>query len=147
MYRIFYRSSQTAATAADVDFVVRQIIQTSIRNNRGSRLSGLLLSVQGHFVQALEGPVDEVRATYARISQDQRHQDLRIIAEGPAEQRLFGDWNMCARALAPSDAEIVDVIDFKGVFKPTTLNAQSVRRLLTTVADVQRRSALTALVR
>jgi hypothetical protein len=146
LYRLFYRSHQTPEVAADLDFVVGQIIGSAIRRNRAVGLTGLLLVVQGNFVQALEGNIDEVRATYARISIDPRHNDLHIISQGTVEQRLFGEWNMCANSLAPSDKAILTVLDGKGDFNPKALTAASVQRLLTTVADIQRRTALAALV-
>ena len=147
LHRLFYRSRATPATAADLDFHVRQIIGAAISRNRDVGLTGLLLTVQGHFIQALEGNVDAVRATYARISMDARHYDLRIISQAPAAQRLFGEWNMCARTLAPSDKAILDVLDNKGGFNAQALTADSVQRLLTTVAAIQSRTALEALVR
>ena len=146
LYRLFYRSRQTPDAAADLDFVVGQIIGTAIRRNREVGLTGLLLTVQGHFIQALEGNIEVVRTTYARISMDPRHHDLHIISQGPAERRLFGEWNMCAGALAPSDKAILAVLDGKGGFNPQALTAASAQQLLTTVADIQRRTALSALV-
>jgi len=145
LFRLFYRSNQTAEVAADLDFVVGQIIGAAIRRNRTVGVTGLLLVIQGHFIQALEGNIDAVRATYARISMDHRHHDLHIISQGPAEQRLFGEWNMCASALAPSDKAILGVLDDRGEFNPRTLTAPGVQRLLTTVASIQRRTALAAL--
>ena len=76
---------------------------------------------------------------------DRRHRDLQIISQGPAERRLFGEWNMCAGALAPTDKAILAVLDGKGGFNPQALTAASTQRLLTTVADIQRRTALPAL--
>ena len=146
LHRLFYRSRPTPATTADLDFQVQQIIGAAIRRNRDVGLTGLLLTVQGHFVQALEGNVDAVRTTYARISMDTRHHDLHIIAQGPAEKRLFGEWNMCARTLAPSDKAILDVLDSKGGFNPQALTAETVQRLLTAVAAIQSRTALEALL-
>ena len=145
LFRLFYRSSQTTTVAADLDFVVGQIIATSISRNRAVGLTGLLLVIQGHFIQALEGDVDAVRATYARISMDPRHHDLHIISQGAPEKRLFGEWNMCASALAPSDKAILGALDSKGDFNPQALTAASTQRLLTAVAAIQRRTALTAL--
>jgi Sensors of blue-light using FAD len=98
LFRLFYRSRQTPGAAADLDFVVQQIIGVAIRRNREVGLSGLLLTVQGHFVQALEGNVDAVRATYARISMDPRHRDLHIISQGLVETRLFSVSGVCALA-------------------------------------------------
>lgn len=146
LQRIYYRSRQTAAVTADLDFVVQQIIGTAIRRNREVGVTGLLLILQGNFIQALEGNINAVRDTYARISMDTRHHDLQIISQGPAAQRLFGEWNMCASSLAPSDKAILDVIDGKGQFNPKALTALSAQRLLTTVAAIQRRTALAALV-
>ena len=145
LFRLLYRSSQTGASAADTDFVVEQIIGTSIRRNRIVGLTGLLLVVQHHYIQALEGDINAVRATYARILMDPRHRDLHIIAQSPAKRRLFGEWNMCASSLAPSDKAILAVLDGKGDFNPKALTVESTLRLLTTVADIQRRAALAAI--
>lgn len=147
LHRLFYRSRQTPEATADLEFVVQQIMGASIRCNRAIGVTGLLLTFQGNFIQALEGNVDGVRGAYARISRDPRHYDLQIIAQGPADQRLFGEWNMCARSLAPSDQAILDVLDRKGGFNPQTLTAESIERLLTTVAAIQRSTALAALTR
>ena len=145
LYRIFYRSRQTPEMAGDPDLAVQQIIGASISRNRTVGLTGLLLTVEGNFIQALEGNVDAVRATYARISMDPRHHDLHIISQGPAERRLFGEWNMCARSLAPFDKAILDVLDVKGGFNPQLLTAESVQRLLVAVAAIQHRAAVEAL--
>ena len=139
LFRLIYRSRQTPAVAADLDKIVHRIIESAIRHNGEDDLTGLLITVQGHFVQALEGPINAVRNTYARIAMDPRHRDPHIISQEPTERRLFSDWNMCARALAPSDHAILDVIDVKGTFNPALLTAQSVQKLLITVADIQRR--------
>jgi len=146
LHRLFYRSRQTPAVAADLDFEVQRIIGAAIGRNRTVGLTGLLLTAQGNFIQALEGNVDAVRATYARISMDPRHHDLQIISQGPAEKRLFGEWNMCARSLAPSDKAILDVLDARHGFNPQALTPANVQRLLTTVAAIQRRTALAALI-
>lgn len=145
LQRLVYRSRQTAEVASDLDFTVKQIIQSSIRNNRIDSLTGLLVTVQGVFVQTLEGPSEAVMRTYQRISKDPRHAELVLISSSRAEKRLFGEWNMCARALAPSDKAILDVLDAKGPFDSSRLTADSALRLLCAVADIQRRTALSAL--
>jgi len=145
LHRLLYRSRLGPEVLADVDFAVGQIIGSAIRRNREVGLTGLLLVVKGHFIQALEGKSDAVRATYARISMDRRHSDLHLISQGIVERRLFADWNMCASSLAQSDKAILTVLDSKGDFSPQTLTAASTLRLLTTVADIQRRTALAAL--
>ena len=146
LHRIVYYSRQTEAVMADLDLQVRNIIQRSIHNNRIDDLTGLLITIQGCFVQALEGPAAAVQTTYGRILNDNRHTNVTVIHAGPADQRLFADWNMCARAIAPSDAEILDVIDSRGAFEASRLTTKGSIRLLTTVADIQRRTAGAALM-
>jgi len=146
LYRLTYRSRQTSTEVADLDFVVGQILGTSIRRNRAIGITGLLLVVQGQFIQALEGNIDAVRMTYACISMDPRHHDLHVISQGPAEQRLFREWSMCASSGPQADKAILAWLDGKGDFNPKDLTAVSTERLLTSVADIQRRAALTALV-
>jgi len=146
LYRLCYRSRQMPSIIPDLDIVVEQIVNSSIRNNKDDEVTGLLVTIQDRFVQALEGPVDSVRNTYARISRDPRHRELHIISQGPVEWRLFSDWNMCARSLSPSDKTILDVIDGRGKFDPAALTPQSVQSLLITVAEIQRRTVLNTLV-
>jgi len=145
LHRLVYHSRQTPEATRDLDEQVRGIIQVSIANNRAADLTGLLVTIQDFFLQVLEGPPIAVQTAYGRILNDPRHTDAVVISAGPAERRLFGDWNMCARAIAPSDKAILDVIDKKGVFDPRQLRPESALRLLTTVAGIQRRTALSAL--
>ena len=145
LYRLFYRSAQTAAATCDLEVAVSKIIEISILNNRRDEVSGLLLVAQGYFIQALEGNIDVVRNTYARISMDRRHRDPHIIAQGFTERRLFGEWNMCASTLSPADKAIVDVLNAKGTFDPHYLTPDSIERLLISVAAIQRRTAVAPL--
>lgn len=146
LHRLYYRSRPTSAAAADLAHVVEQIIETSIRQNRAVGLTGLLIVVKNQFVQVLDGDVNEVRTTYARISLDRRHQDPSIIGQGPVSRRLFGDWHMCASTLAASDRAILEVLDGKEDFNPQALTAAGAERLMTAVAAIQRRAASEVLI-
>lgn len=141
LQRLIYRSRQSPLATADLEFEVCNIVRSSIRNNRQANLSGLLVTLQGYFIQALEGLPEQLEDTYRRIVADPRHIDLEIISSEPAPTRLFRDWEMCARALSPSDAVIVDSLDSREQFDPRRLTARSARKLLTGVAQIQRRAS------
>lgn len=81
------RAPITAATCED-------ILAASRRNNRASDISGLLVAGRKRFLQALEGPEVDVRATYARIAADPRHFACVLLSERQVERRQFGDWAM-----------------------------------------------------
>jgi Sensors of blue-light using FAD len=72
----------------------RDILATSQRNNRDCGVTGLLVAGKRRFLQALEGPTDAVRATYARILADPRHYACVMLSERYVETSQFGEWAM-----------------------------------------------------
>ena len=84
------------------------ILAVSRRNNRVWGISGLLVAGRKRFLQALEGPEAEVRATYSRIATDPRHFACVILSERRVDQRQFGDWTM---AFTPSDEGAADDLE------------------------------------
>jgi len=146
LFRLIYHSRQTPMVLGDLDAHVHAIIERSIPNNQRFMLTGLLIVVQGFFLQVLEGPEAAVRGAYCRIVDDPRHDQIAIISGEQAQTRLFGQWNMCARALASADQSILDVLDSKGLFDPARLTPKSAVDLLRKVADIQSRNAQTFMI-
>ena len=70
--------------------------QTSISNNRRSRITGFLVCLGDTFFQVLEGPTTTVERLYhERIVPDSRHKDVFCLkAESGVRRRMFPDWNM-----------------------------------------------------
>lgn len=56
---------------------------------------------KGAFAQILEGPETAIRELLSRITEDPRHYNLRVLADGPIDQRCYGNWSM--EYLIPSD--------------------------------------------
>jgi hypothetical protein len=144
LHRLVYASRQNVE-AVDLDYQVDAIIRSSIGNNRRDGLTGLLLVHDGWFVQALEGPAETVMTAYGRITRDPRHSDPTVLTAGPADRREFGDWNMCERRAAPSDAAILATLSRKGAFEPAGLKPGAALALLKAVRGVQARTAIRAL--
>jgi hypothetical protein len=94
MLQIIYTS--TACDTVDREERVA-ILEVSRRNNVRDSITGLLYSDEHRFLQALEGPSDRVEATYARIQQDERHKDIKVISRREIQSREFGDWAMASR--------------------------------------------------
>ena len=136
LHRLIYCSRYDIAEA-DLDDLVGDIIRASIRNNRASDITGMLLVHRGFFVQALEGPAEAVLTTYGRICNDPRHRDSKVLCAGPADRRAFGDWNMCAQRVTPSDDAILETLSQRTTFAPDKLQGAHALRLLTTVRRIQ----------
>ena len=87
---LYISTAREPITAAMCD----DILAVSRRNNRPAGITGLLVAGQRRFLQALEGPDDEVRAAYDRIAADPRHFACVVLSRRIVEQRSFGDWAM-----------------------------------------------------
>jgi hypothetical protein len=128
LHRLIYASRFTGATQ-DLDEVLRAIIAKSIHNNRLDDVTGFLVAGEERFLQLLEGPAQGVEAIYGRIAGDPRHADLARIYSGPADRRLFRDWNMGQHRLGAADHALLAEVGLEH-FDPAGLNVELAERLL-----------------
>ena len=70
------------------------LLTVSRRNNELMGITGLLLFIDGGFLQILEGEERAVRELYARIAKDPRHRNLRLMLDRENPGRAFPDWSM-----------------------------------------------------
>lgn len=91
MLRLLYSSQALPSVNEDS---VRDILQTSRKNNAQQGITGVLVFGGRVFMQVLEGSERSVLSTYLKILEDTRHSDCRIIHITPTEERLFGQWTM-----------------------------------------------------
>lgn len=80
---------------------VEGILHTSRRNNDRAQVTGLLIFDGKRFLQALEGPLEAVEATFARIAVDERHRALVKLSSRHVETREFGSWSMGSHLVGP----------------------------------------------
>ena len=73
---------------------VKDILQSSARNNQAAGITGALCLSNGIFLQQLEGDRTAVNALYHRILQDPRHKDPAILDFSEIVSRQFGGWSM-----------------------------------------------------
>lgn len=86
--------SDAIGVAKDGLLPLIDIIGVSDRNNRRDHLTGVLLRHGGRFLQIVEGARVDLDRLMARISNDRRHENLRVLSDRPVEHRLFPDWPM-----------------------------------------------------
>jgi diguanylate cyclase (GGDEF)-like protein/PAS domain S-box-containing protein len=87
------------------------LLKSARTYNRSAGISGCLIHQDGCFMQMLEGKRDVLFALLDRIRADPRHSDVRIVIEGPARRRVFGDWGMTLRDFA-NELDGLQVKDF-----------------------------------
>ena len=91
MYRIIYLSS--AEKFVD-DGELERLLNKSRMYNESSDITGILLHIDGDFIQVLEGKKDVVTELYSKISIDKRHKGIIMVSKGEIEKRQFTDWSM-----------------------------------------------------
>lgn len=80
-----------------------RLLDSSFRHNAQNNVTGMLLYLNGSFMQVLEGNETEVDETYSRIRQDPRHSRLILIDRAPIQARSFADWSMGFKHMDATD--------------------------------------------
>jgi hypothetical protein len=91
LYQLVYSS---VATEAMPKSKLYKILHGARAANTIADVTGLLVFAEGKFLQVLEGPREIVRELMQKIAADQRHKDVRVIAERDVEDRIFSSWKM-----------------------------------------------------
>lgn len=89
--RLIY-ASRALTGFADEDLL--QLLTEARSRNEQYGVTGMLVYAAGSFLQLIEGDEPSVEVIWDRIRLDQRHTGLRVLGDGPAQTRLFGDWAM-----------------------------------------------------
>jgi len=78
---------------------VRDILESSERNNKASSVTGLLLFDSQRYIQILEGQAEDVETLFDVIGKDSRHHSLELLHKGQITGRSFETWRMAYEAL------------------------------------------------
>ncbi len=100
MYHLVYTSLATNPLSEEE--LVR-LLMKSRANNKGLDVSGMLLYLQGKFIQVLEGEREQVRSLYNRIQKDRRHRKVTVVVEGESPDRIFQNWSMGFKHLTQTE--------------------------------------------
>jgi hypothetical protein len=96
------------ASRALHDFSDAELVALLLRaraTNEDRHVTGMLVYSARSFLQQFEGEDEDVEVVWDRIRMDDRHTDLRVLADGPAETRLFADWSMGFEHVVPAELE------------------------------------------
>ena len=100
-FRLIYSSA--AAPDLDMDDLQQMLAESRVRN-RAHDITGVLVYVDGVFLQILEGEKDKVLELMDTIERDPRHSGVKVFDEHDGVERAFASWNMAY--LSPSAEEV-----------------------------------------
>jgi len=87
MHRLLYVSSTPQDFPHDE---LQSILRQSRDNNHRRDVTGLLLYIDGGFLQVLEGDRTALHDLYALIAKDTRHWDAKVLLDEEAPRNLVG---------------------------------------------------------
>ena len=93
IFRLMYRS-RNKIPADQRKAELGPLFSTARSNNKKQQITGALLIYGDWFAQVLEGAEGPVRALFATIEADPRHENISVIQSGTAGERLFSRWAM-----------------------------------------------------
>lgn len=73
---------------------IEKLLQVAKENNQQLGITGILLFIEGSFLQVLEGKKNDVLNLFQTIRQDDRHHDVIKVFEGEKNERNFEKWSM-----------------------------------------------------
>jgi hypothetical protein len=91
LYQIIYASAATRLIEEDELLVM---LKRAREKNKQLGITGMLLHCEASFIQALEGPKDEVMNMLSIIRQDSRHNRIAVLFQGLIKNRSFSQWSM-----------------------------------------------------
>jgi len=91
LYQVIYASAETRPIQEDE---LLGMLKLSREKNKGLGITGMLLHCDGSFIQALEGPKEQVMDLLSVIRQDPRHDRIAVLFDGPIKNRSFSQWSM-----------------------------------------------------
>ena len=142
--RLIYVSRIAPLAKVDLAGTVAEVLRASRANNARAAVTGMLLTLDGFFVQALEGPDERVSTTFARVALDRRHTDVKVLGSDFSSIRTFGRWAMCANDLSAADDEILGVLGKRGLFAPYEMSAGAALKLLASISAIHTRQRASA---
>jgi hypothetical protein len=91
MYRIIYLSSATnILTKEEINYLLVKSKSYNIKSN----ITGLLIYIDGDFLQVIEGEKEEVITLFELIKTDKRHKHVITVFKAEVTERQFPNWSM-----------------------------------------------------
>lgn len=99
MYQLIY-ASQSVHYFAKPE--INTLVNHANERNRALGITGILIYLDGEFIQLLEGEKDKVHFLMAMIEKDSRHHSINILKQHEIEKRQFKQWNMASQFMTKS---------------------------------------------
>jgi hypothetical protein len=102
-YQIIYSSQATAAMSlTDLE----EILVDARTGNERRNVTGVLVYVDGVFLQILEGEKEALRGLMRSIASDSRHTAVKVFHEAEVDGPTFKSWRMAYLSASPQQMAV-----------------------------------------
>jgi len=91
---------------------LKEMLEESRVRNTAHGITGVLILVDGVFLQILEGEKPDVLQLYENIKRDPRHHGAKLYHQGETKEHAFASWSMAY--LTPNDEEVSQWAELEG---------------------------------
>jgi hypothetical protein len=109
---------------------VADFIATAQISNKAQDLTGMLLFMDGYFLQVLEGPVDAAQHCLTRIKADIRHNAIDIRQSLEADVRLFPKLWMALRDSKNINQYLLSAFNYEAGFPAEKFPVDKLQRFM-----------------
>lgn len=99
MYFLIYTSFALHANEQELKTLLRQARE----KNKRQSITGMLLYLNGIYIQLLEGRQEDVQSLYDIIRKDRRHKGVALLKQDSIEKLYFSEWSMGFKAISAED--------------------------------------------
>ena len=82
-----------------------RLLENSRKNNQDKNITGMLMYIDGKFIQVLEGAKVDINDIYDIILSDPRHKKVSKIIEGRTIRRNFENWTMGFKSMTGEETD------------------------------------------
>jgi len=119
MYELIYMSSAiNKFSEEEISLLLVKARHFNIENH----ITGVLLYIDGDFLQVLEGKKKDIEQLFEKIKRDKRHKGIIVVYEGSKTQRQFSNWSMGFHST--SYEMLRNLVGFEEINKKDLLNIE-----------------------
>jgi len=118
---VYYISYVSTAVFPLSELKLMELLTQCRTKNKKNNITGMLLYIEGTFIQTLEGEKKYIDELYEKILIDSRHKDIFKLLSGFWKERRFENWSMGFRST--SNKEIQEEYGYSNISDSALLKA------------------------
>jgi hypothetical protein len=114
MHKIIYYSTAVKKMS---DGELNDLLTKSRIFNKSKNITGILLYLDGDFVQVIEGEQKDIHELFEKIKVDTRHKNILTMLDAPILEKQFSNWSMGFSNLTYNNSKSIKGLEIEHIEK------------------------------